>query len=280
MWPIAGTGRDLALLLNSAADGASNACVGSPAEIHSKYLRWGTEQIRMLQSRISASDLSRFVTSPRYWASVGIPGAGSALTMAIVEELGYRSTLLREAAQATQQAAASWAPTGGQAASLVLVDSNFFIEHADSFNTVDWHALIASPSGSKHVPRENELRLVIPMVVVDELDALTHKASLRAKAVGATKWLFGHLSSSTERVSVVVPPGEDRGAVTIQLVFDPYGHQRQAISDDEWIDRTVALRNFLGTPESNTFVLTYDTGAAFRARHAGLMPCLLPRTVD
>lgn len=75
VWPLSGTGQDLAQLLDAAANTASNACNGSANEIHDKYLRWGSDQIRMLQSLFSPADLSRFVTTPRYWASVGIPGA-------------------------------------------------------------------------------------------------------------------------------------------------------------------------------------------------------------
>ena len=123
----------------------------------------------------------------------------------------------------------------------------------------------------------DELRLVVPILVVDELDGLTHKAAVRPKAVGVTKYLYGLLGGRTTGPVTITPEQQGRGAVTIQLVFDPYGHVRLPISDEELIERALALRDFIGIPPKQAFLLTYDSGAAFRAEHAGMMPRLLPK---
>ena len=80
-----------------------------------------------------------------------------------------------------------------------------------------------------------------------------------------------------DRPATILSETSGRGAVTIQLVFDPPGHTRQPINDDELIERTIAFRNFLGVPDRQTFMLTYDAGAAFRAESNGLMPRLIRR---
>lgn len=280
LWPASGTGDELASLLDEAANQASNACSGSAAEIVENYLGWGSSQTRMLRGRLSTADLSRLITTPRYWATVGSPGPVGPTLHAVSEELTHQARVLREVAMAVRAAAEAWRAKDGQYLSLVLVDTNFWIEHDGSFAAINWHDLIASSEGPSSPSLGDELRLVVPILVVDELDGLTHKSQLRQKAVGVTRYLYGLLGKNSSAPVTIAEEGGGRGAVTMQLLFDPYGHSRLPISDDELIERTIALRDFLGIPARQTFFLTYDTGAAFRAQHAGLMPRLLPKAAS
>lgn len=61
--------------------------------------------------------------------------------------------------------------------------------------------------------------------------------------------------------------GIPRGQVTIELDFDPPGHVRLPITDDEIIDRILAVQPLAGREIT---LLTYDTGQSTRARNAGL----------
>jgi len=277
VWPTSGTGADLAGVLETAGDAASNANNGAPEQMVARYLRWGSDQVRMLQTRVRGADLARLVATPRYWATVANPSPTAPTVNAIGEEMVHQSRALKEAAETTRRAADLWRLADGQFSSLVLVDSNFWIEQSDSFSSIDWHQLIADGDGPGHAASGEELRLVVPILGVDELDTMTHKSSVRPKAAGAAKWLYSQLSGSTDRPATISPEIGGHGAVTIQLVFDPPGHTRQSINDDELIERTIAFRNFLGVPEQQTFMLTYDTGAAFRAESNGLMPRLLSK---
>jgi hypothetical protein len=58
-----------------------------------------------------------------------------------------------------------------------------------------------------------------------------------------------------------------RGGVILDVVFDPPGHVRLPISDDEIIDRGLAAQALAGIPLT---LVTFDTGQSTRARHAGL----------
>ena len=51
------------------------------------------------------------------------------------------------------------------------------------------------------------------------------------------------------------------------MVFDPPGHVRLPINDDEIIDRALTIQPLVGRPVT---LLTYDTGQSTRARNAGL----------
>ncbi len=277
IWPTAGNGADLAAALEEAANAAANASGGTPDQIVHSYLRWGSDQTRLLRNRVPPADLSRLVTTPRYWATVASPDPTIATTSAIADELTSSARALREAAEDARTAFDRWTSPDREYASLVLVDTNFWIEPGQGHAKIDWHDLIASSAGPGHVVVDSEIRIVVPILVIDELDGLTHKAHVRPKAIGATKYLHSLLGGRTSGPVTLAPEKPGRGGVTIQLVFDPYRHERHPINDEEVIERTIALRDFLGVPAKQAFFLTYDTGAAFRAEHAGLMPRLLTK---
>jgi hypothetical protein len=51
------------------------------------------------------------------------------------------------------------------------------------------------------------------------------------------------------------------------MLFDPPGHVRLPIADDEIVDRALAVRALAGREVT---LLTFDTGMSMRARQAGL----------
>lgn len=61
--------------------------------------------------------------------------------------------------------------------------------------------------------------------------------------------------------------GIQRSDVTMELLFDPPGHVRLPIDDDEIVDRALAVEPLAGRKVK---FLTYDTGQSTRARNAGL----------
>ncbi|KJK11768.1 hypothetical protein UB45_10965 [Terrabacter sp. 28] len=196
---------------------------------------------------------------------------------AVTDEIEYRTRVMNEAAAALDRAAEAWRAVDGEYTNLVVVDTNFWVEQEESFDSIDWHQLIESADGPGTAAMQDELRLVVPMVVIDELDALTHRTNLRPKVLGATRWLYKHLGSAPDRPSVLANATDTRGVVTAQLVFEPHAHARLPNNDDEIVETAVRLRDFLGHPPRQVFLLTYDSGAAFRARNQGLMPRLLTK---
>ena len=76
-----------------------------------------------------------------------------------------------------------------------------------------------------------------------------------------------------------VVPGEHgltRSEVSSELVFDPSGHVRLPIDDDEIIDRALAIEPLA---DGKVTLLTYDTGQFTRARNAGLQVVKLSQEV-
>src|SRR5450631_1586009 len=58
-----------------------------------------------------------------------------------------------------------------------------------------------------------------------------------------------------------------KGEVTMEIVFDPPGHLRLPIEDDEIVDGALAIQTLAGQPVT---MITFDTGQAHRARMRGL----------
>jgi hypothetical protein len=117
----------------------------------------------------------------------------------------------------------------------------------------------------------------VPIIVVDELDNLKRSRDPKAR------WRALYTLAVIDRV-VAHPPqpgilhpedfsaidhgtgGIPRGEVSLQIAYDPRGHTRLPISDDEIVDRSLACQAFAGS----LTLLTYDTGQSTRARLAGL----------
>jgi len=144
----------------------------------------------------------------------------------------------------------------------VVADSSFYIQNPDKLADVDLHKVLGLPSGE-------HIRLLFPIVVVDELDGLKEAGKQRAR------WRASHtlglldetLAGSTfgilRRADLVSQDGE----VNVDIVLDPPGHVLLPIPDDEIIDRAVAIQPLAAR---DVRLLTCDTGQHTRGRAAGL----------
>ncbi|WP_234355954.1 PIN domain-containing protein, partial [Kitasatospora aureofaciens] len=116
--------------------------------------------------------------------------------------------------------------------------------------------------------REEPIHLIVPMVVVDELDSLKQSKTTRWRA-GYSLAVFERLLPSGTGSAILAEEdyapldsgGIPRGKVTVEILFDPPGHERLPINDDEIIDRAVAIQPLAGRP---VHLLTYDTGQSMR----------------
>lgn len=118
---------------------------------------------------------------------------------------------------------------------------------------------------------QEELRIVVPLLVIDELDDKSHRRETRPKVTGATKFLYSLLADRPGEPRQLCAGTNQRGTVNAQLLFDPLRHVRLPNNDDELVERLIVLRDFIGHPARQMFLLTYDGGAAFRGGAAGLM---------
>jgi predicted ribonuclease YlaK len=145
----------------------------------------------------------------------------------------------------------------------VVLDTSVYIEHDDKLEKLDI-APDLTPFPDKR------LHLLVPMVVIDELDGIKNKGEelkrwRAAYAIGVLERIF----SPDQRMRGLLREGEYgiRGAVDMEILYDPPGHIRLPVNDDEIVDRALAAKPLAGKAVT---LVTFDTGQAFRARHADL----------
>lgn len=236
------------------------------------YLEWVTSTVQQLGSQISAADLDRLVLTPGYGRLLSIAGTMTGTDIATQRVLnGMVSLELRQrvddfdaAVKALEEQIQRWSRRGA----FVAADTSFYIEHESKLEEVDFRPLLQI--------REEPVHLLVPIIVVDEMDGLkksksSHERWRAGYTVAVLDRVFanstGPAQLTPEDFSALGSGGIPRGEVTIELVFDPPGHVRLPINDDEIIDRVMAVQPLAAREVT---LLTYDTGQSTRARNAGL----------
>jgi PIN domain len=145
----------------------------------------------------------------------------------------------------------------------VVLDTSVLME-GKPFMTFDWHSLD---------PRlaSEPVRLIVPILVVGELDDLLHdrNGDRKQRAREATRELIGlHRWKPTEPAQL---PGKPD--ITIEVMLDDEWHQRRPDPDAEIIDQALQLHQLTGwTP-----LASCDLRQLYRAAAAELPVRLYPR---
>lgn len=143
----------------------------------------------------------------------------------------------------------------------VLVYDTNSLMHYQPPDMIAWAALA-----------QRTARLVVPLVVVDELDRKQHEGSTKMsqRARQALRALDQTLDGTQLGMAAPVPGCPN---VTLEILMDEAGHTRAASADDEIIERSELLAQITGAPVT---VVTADTGMRLRAQAAGLKALQLP----
>jgi hypothetical protein len=233
-----------------------------------KYLQWATESANILRSQISARDLDNLIFTPRYQTLLASCGtlAGTDqqyLVRGLVDlEVTERVEALEAAIADFEAQTSNW---GGREL-LVVADSSFYCHNPECLRDADLHQILGVASATR-------IRLLFPIVVVDELDGLKEAGKQQAR------WRAPHTLGLLDEVlrgdtfGVWRPEvadsrsGNVQGRISMEIVLDQPGHVRLPIADDEIIDRAVAIQALAGRPVR---LLTCDTGQHTRGCAAGL----------
>ncbi|MFI0797022.1 PIN domain-containing protein [Micromonospora rubida] len=228
------------------------------------YLDWANEVRRQLGTQIRASSLNVLVPPDRYQllmsaaASLyGKPdGADMVLNSLLAVELDERTRAFEEAIAGLDDQVKRFERTGR----LVVLDSNVYLHHPQRLEEMDLSEALGT--------RMDRIHILVPMVVVDELDALKQHSKAHSR------WRAGYTTAVLDR-HVLLPDGfgalrsEDSSGrrVTFQIMLDSPGHVRLPINDDEIVDRVLSVEPLAGRQVT---MVTYDVGMRRRAKAAGL----------
>ena len=147
----------------------------------------------------------------------------------------------------------------------VVLDTSVLMESKPYFTDLDWHS--ADPSLA-----EGGIRLIVPILVVEELDDLLHDrdGERRRRARAATRSLRElHGFKPTEPAALTAQPD-----VTIEVLLDGDWHQRRPNNDGEIIDQAVQVSDLTGQP---VLLASCDTRQLYRGGAADLAVVLIPR---
>lgn len=147
---------------------------------------------------------------------------------------------------------------------LVVLDTSALMEGV-FFTEFDWHSVDSSLTGGA-------LRLIVPSLVVEELDELKRRPAERQKALArrvlTALWNL-HRPAPAEPAAL---PG--RADITIEVLLDDGWHQRMPNNDGEIIDQALSVRQLTGRP---VILAACDYTQLYRAAPTGLTAVLMPR---
>ncbi|MEV3973519.1 PIN domain-containing protein [Streptomyces sp. NPDC050698] len=148
----------------------------------------------------------------------------------------------------------------------MVADTSFYIQNPEPLKDVDLHKVLRLPSGE-------HIRLLFPIVVVDEPDGMKESGKQRARwraphTLGLLdEVLAGSRQGILRQAELNCESGEVRGEISVEIVLDQPGHVRLPIADDEIVDRAVTYQALAGR---QVHLLTCDTSQHTRGCAAGL----------
>lgn len=242
---------------------------------YQEYLRWAEDASWLLRKLVSPTDLKSLVLTRVFWTLLGTSGANasSEFTWLVDDELETRERTLLEANAYLEQIDRRWGPLDNPwEARFVVADTNVFLHHPQRLNQLDLAADIDCSDSPVH--------LIIPLVVLDEIDKAKDRGQGEAKTNARTTIrLLDTLFQNPTDIAIIRPDGYSpldasvsRGAFTAEFLPDPPGHTRLERPDDEIIDRASAVAALAGRPVT---VISGDFGMATRARLANLPTVLV-----
>jgi rRNA-processing protein FCF1 len=223
------------------------------------YLNWVDTTQRHLRTIFSDAELEDSLLERGYWHICDISMHPALLSRLIDEELVYQvgypgipgdlGGRLGEVVTGLR-AQARLASREGR---ICVLDTNALL-HYTRFDQLDW-------AGRLHMA---SVRLVVPLVVVDELDG--KKYARRGEFQQRARELLTLIDSY---VTAAPPDGysEVRDGVTVEVLPDEPGHLRISSNDQEILDRCEFLNQVTGSP---VMLITGDSGMRMNAQARGI----------
>jgi rRNA-processing protein FCF1 len=240
----------------SASQGPTGSATDDAALKRNLYLNWVADTEAMLQEVFTDAGIEDPILGRGYWHICSIPPFDHALMNRLVREelrfqcgfpaipgdAGGRLGEVRARLQAL-------ARLGDRPGRICVPDTNALL-HYTRFDQLPWAERL----------RVEIARLVIPIVVVDELDA--KKYARREEFQQRAREL---LTLIDRYVTASPPDGYSRTGpkVTVEVLPDEAGHHRAASNDQEILDRCELLQQATGNPVT---LITGDSGMRISAQ--------------
>lgn len=252
--------RQLRLTAQEAANVAGGSAGRTPIQIVDHYLAWAENVERMLPNVLDVDLVDDLVHTQRYWALRTARGDEPRLTPTVLAEMERRQRALNALAAELEGERLRWGPG---ASTLVVPDTNLFLPQDAPFAEIDWPSLVQS---------DEAVRLVVPLVVVHELDRLKRQGNSTTAKLARTslRWLLDVLPRDPQARSGPL------SAVARPTTVEAYVHEGPSRPEDA-DGLIIEVATWLATVSSQTTVLiTRDLGMRLRAVALGVDARQLP----
>ena len=230
---------------------------GTAFDRSAAYNEWAQQAIGRLSYVLAPTEVDRLVMSQRHWLLQGLDPATRGNTLASLVDLETRlvANRLDQAAGEMERDVLRWRRPGW----VVVPDTNVYMHHTTPFDETDWYMTVGV---------EETIRIVMPLVIVDELDRQAHQG--RPGDAGcrtSLRTIDQMLGDPTEPAKV--RPDRSRGFL-FELLLDPVGHVRLPVADDEIVDRVAALTPLNSLPAADARHLRQGHGPPSLGRGCAL----------
>jgi rRNA-processing protein FCF1 len=238
--------------------GSLHRSPGDPSELQQNYLIWVEDAEHQLDAWFESPSVWQELLTERYWSIRG--RLGPRLDPLIEAERSWQTQRLKGIAADLKREHEAFALPAGCVA--VVPDTNVLL-HRQRFDYIPWPEVLGASA----------VRLVIPLIVLEQLDRQTYRAE--GNVPERAKGVIAHIRSSWDVNGALKPesPAEVRDGVTLQALTDPPGHQRRGNEDDEILDR---VEHLVTVATGRVVVATLDIGMEVRAATRGLENITVP----
>jgi len=243
---------------NEADNLAGRTAGKTPMQILDFYLSWAENAQRSLGNVLVQDVIDELIHTQGYWALRTTGGETVRLTPQILAEADRRKVVLNTMADDLERESRRWRPATGM---LVVPDTNMFLQEEAPIDQIDWPTAVDS---------RGSVRLVIPIVVVYELDRAKRNNLTKKRARDSLAWLRTNLPPQPEGRSRPLSPGYPETTVEVYVQGGP-PHPEDA--DGLIIRFAGQLAKVSGLP---TRLVTRDLTMRLRASTEGVAAMQLP----
>ena len=219
------------------------------------YVKWSIEAEGRLLSVLHRDEVLSLFSNPRH-RDISLMPAGEQLSRSVHAEVSLKRELFESMSGELKGMRTRLAKSPGRPA---VVDTNFMV-HCLRPDQIKWKSVI-----------DDVVRLVIPIRVIEELDAMKtdNKERLRKNSRKILSWLEFLFTGSTG--GPVLMRSDEK--TTIEILLSERPRYRPSDPDEEVLDVCHDFQRFVGNP----LLVTADYGMRLRARSEGIDVLFMPQ---